>query len=271
MKIMSIDVGMKNLAYCIFKVDNDKYEILDWNVVNLCEVVERPICCGLLKNKKPCTKNSKFHKNNKYYCKTHAKKEVFLIPTKELKPKFLKKMKVSNLKVLCIENKYPLPNKPKKIDFLNAISVDLSNNYFNTIENVDSRSINVVTYGQRIKECFTEIMKNTHIDCMIIENQIGPLALRMKMLQGMIMQHFIEVGCVNIKEISPSNKLKEFVTKKTTYNERKKISIKITRELIIEEPHLHKWTPHFDTHKKKDDLADSYLQGLWYIKTFKKS
>ena len=50
MNIISIDVGMKNLAYCIFKVDG-KYEILDWNVVNLCEPVERPICCGLLKNK----------------------------------------------------------------------------------------------------------------------------------------------------------------------------------------------------------------------------
>jgi hypothetical protein len=269
MNIISIDVGMKNLAYCIFKV-GEQYEILDWNVVNLCETVERPICCGMLKNKKPCNKISKFHKNNKYFCKTHAKKEGFLIPTKELKPKFLKKMKVSSLKILCAENKYHLPNKPKKVDFLNAISLDLSNNYFNTIENVDSRSINVVTYGQRIKECFTEIMKNTHIDCMIIENQIGPLALRMKMLQGMIMQHFIEVGCVDIKEISPANKLKEFVSKKTTYNERKKISIKITRELI-EESHLHKWTNHFDTHKKKDDLADSYLQGLWYIKTFSKS
>ena len=30
------------------------------------------------------------------------------------------------------------------------------------------------------------------IDLVLIENQIGPLALRMKTLQGMIMQHFIE-------------------------------------------------------------------------------
>ena len=27
-----------------------------------------------------------------------------------------------------------------------------------------------------------------------------------------------------------------------------------------------KWYPHFEKHKKKDDLADSFLQGLWHIK-----
>ena len=29
---------------------------------------------------------------------------------------------------------------------------------------------------------------------------------------------------------------------------------------------VRKWIEYFDKHKKKDDLADSYLQGLWYIK-----
>ncbi len=29
---------------------------------------------------------------------------------------------------------------------------------------------------------------------------------------------------------------------------------------------LNKWIFNFMQHKKKDDLADSFLQGLWYIK-----
>ena len=42
----------------------------------------------------------------------------------------------------------------------------------------------------------------------------------------MIMQHFIEKD-YNVKEISPTNKLKDFLgNKKTTYSERKKESIK---------------------------------------------
>jgi len=29
----------------------------------------------------------------------------------------------------------------------------------------------------------------------------------------------------------------------------------------------HTWLSVFHTHKKKDDLADSYLQALWFIHT----
>ena len=54
---------------------------------------------------------------------------------------------------------------------------------------------------------------------------------------------------------------------KTTYAERKKESIKITSKLLLDKFFINKWISHFNTHKKKDDLADSLLQGLWYIKT----
>jgi len=83
----------------------------------------------------------------------------------------------------------------------------------------------------------------------------------------MIMQHFIEKGCPIIEEISASNKLKDYLTKKKTkYNERKKLSIKITQEILKENNNLDAWIPIFIEHKKKDDLADSFLQGIWYIK-----
>ena len=40
MKILSFDVGIKNLAYCLFSINNcnDKMlKILKWDVINLCE------------------------------------------------------------------------------------------------------------------------------------------------------------------------------------------------------------------------------------------
>ena len=105
-----------------------------------------------------------------------------------------------------------------------------------------------------------------HIDCVIIENQIGPLALRMKTLQGMIMQHFIEENVDTIKEVSSSNKLREFIgNKHTSYNERKKESIKATLKIINESFNYSKWYEFFSKHKKKDDLADCFLQAKWYI------
>ena len=37
MKLLSFDVGIKNLAYCIIEYKNDKLDIIDWNIINLCK------------------------------------------------------------------------------------------------------------------------------------------------------------------------------------------------------------------------------------------
>ena len=127
--------------------------------------------------------------------------------------------------------------------------------------------MNLVQYGRNLKKKFNEIFKDIPIDGVIVENQIGPLAMRMKTLQGMIMQHFIEKNIPLVEEVSASNKLKEFIgNKKTTYSERKKLSINFTREIISKDNLLSPWLEIFNKHKKKDDLADSFLQGRWYLK-----
>ena len=45
----------------------------------------------------------------------------------------------------------------------------------------------------------------------------------------------------------------------------KKESIQITIKLIKEYKKIKKYDEFFNKHKKKDDLADCFLQGLWYI------
>ena len=113
-----------------------------------------------------------------------------------------------------------------------------------------------------MKKLFNKTFENVKIDLVIIENQIGPLALRMKTLQGMVMQHFIENNVINVVPVNSNNKLKDFLgNKKTTYDERKKESVVITRKLIENTI----WNQHFEKHKKKDDLADCFLQAKWYI------
>jgi len=263
-KILSIDVGMKNLAYCLFVIKDKDYTILDWDVIDLCKQT-RITCMG--KNQKGgcCTKNSKYFKKKNYYCKLHAKKFGFKIPTKEYNCKSIKKLKINQMKIVAANYDLSFNKSYKKKNFLELFETDLSNNYFNTINFINTTQISLVTYGKQLKESFNN--KNFgEIDLVLVENQIGPLALRMKTLQGMIMQHFIEKD-FNVLEISPSNKLKEFLgNKKTTYAERKKESIKITQNILLKHFFINKWTSHFNTHKKKDDLADSFLQGLWYFK-----
>ena len=50
MKILSIDVGMKNLAFCLFEIkDSMEYQIIKWDVLNLCRDKEH-FCKELKKN-----------------------------------------------------------------------------------------------------------------------------------------------------------------------------------------------------------------------------
>jgi len=99
----------------------------------------------------------------------------------------------------------------------------------------------------------------------MIENQISPIANRMKTIQGMIAQYFIMRNeDINIDFVSASNKLKKFINnnEKTTYNERKKLSIVKCLELLQTRTEFNEWVDFFGHHKKKDDLADSFLQGF---------
>ena len=86
----------------------------------------------------------------------------------------------------------------------------------------------------------------------------------MNCIQGMISQYFIMKNMNNIKFISAANKLKPFIgNKKTTYSERKKTGVEITQKLLLMKDDNN--IEMFNKHKKKDDLADCFLQGIWYF------
>jgi hypothetical protein len=110
----------------------------------------------------------------------------------------------------------------------------------------------------------------------IIENQIGPIAMRMKTVQGMLMQYFLMRGFVDIRFVSSSNKLSVDPTTPTpttptpttlsTYAGRKKAGVERVTRLLAGTDRL-EW---FSSHAKKDDLADSLLQGIWFLSTLRK-
>ena len=127
----------------------------------------------------------------------------------------------------------------------------------------------------RLNELLIEIEKTTvgeiKIDRILIENQLSNLAVRMKTLQGMITQYFIMRGYQNIEYICSTNKLKLFLDRdknkgkpdgeKTSYSERKKLGIKYCQELLVKQG-MDDWLEFMSKHGKKDDLADSFLQGI---------
>ena len=270
MKILSIDVGIKNLAYCLVNFENNEISIDEWDVINICRE-KNTICGEKLKTKNTvCGKKAKFYKNEKYYCSVHSKNSEFLTPTNDirlLKKKLLKKnAKISIKKLIefCKNNNLEYI-KIKKEYLIQNIITFLNTKYLNNVEKINANNLNMIQCGVLLKKHLDKTFKNTHIDRIIIENQIGPLALRMKMMQGMITQHFIENNLEKIELINASNKLKDFLKGKSTYNERKKLSVTITRNFLENEIKLNNWIDYFNKNSKKDDLADSYLQCLWYI------
>ena len=174
-----------------------------------------------------------------------------------------------------------------KQECIDKIEETMNDEYLNFYYKKNANEYSMVEYGILLKKKFAEaegwlgtgLVNNDKdgykgLDLVLIENQIGPKALRMKTLQGMITQHFIENNVENIIPISAQNKLKDFIDGKTTYAERKKESVIITRKLIKEKEknaneYTTKYLDFFEKHTKKDDLADCYLQGLYYIKHFK--
>ena len=123
----------------------------------------------------------------------------------------------------------------------------------------NANKANMIDLGKKIFVLF-EKQFTIHFDEVIIENQIGPSAIRMKNIQGMITMYFIQKGS-EVVYWSSGNKLRFMKKNKSTYKERKKLSILVTNCIVKEFYPTHD----ISKHKKKDDLADCFLQLLDYL------
>ena len=287
---LSIDVGIKNLAFCLFCVDKqneneneDKLEIIKWNVINLSNS-NSIACCIHQTNKKnkestPCKSPVKYFKSTHYFCLKHAKKQTdYKLPMnisaiKKLKSKELNEL-ASEHSLIKDEDSGAKGNTLTKATLVSLFEQYIEVNCLENVEEINASKLDLVTIGKNMMTNFDDILKDhlLLIDTVIIENQISPIANRMKTLQGMISQYFIiRNDNIKIEFISSANKLKGATITadkvKLTYSDRKKLGIKYCLELIEKDKDKDKedWSNYFSTHKKKDDLADSFLQGYWYI------
>ena len=266
MKLLSIDVGIKNLAYCVIENEN----INMWGVVNLIE--EDKILCEDTSKNVNCTHIAKFTKDGHHFCMKHAKKQGHMIPTKELKKSAINKMTITDLRAFADRFSIVYDKNMKRRDILDEVVSFINEKCFEEVAQVNASDVNLVIIGKNLKKKFDEIFSDhCEINHIIIENQISPIANRMKTLQGMIAQYFImKFPTCNIDFVSSANKLKIEESgldnhEKTTYNQRKKISIESCENMIKKSNNL-EWYQYFMNHKKKDDLADAYLQATWFIR-----
>ena len=312
MHLISFDIGIKNMAYCIFCIDaSNNLSIRDWNVLNLMDIEEptpRCSCKNIPKSKKAiatnCNSNAKYHKNNVYYCEKHAKSSSFLL----MKPINLNKMKLEDLiklgnsHLLFMDNENIGKKSLKKGEIIDKIDEFLKKRSLEPILKKKSKTANdtdLIKIGKNMKNSLNRVLETIEISNVIIENQISPIANRMKTIQGMLAQYFIiRDENISIDFVSSSNKLKQFDIKKnqitenilentmktaekstettveTTvektktnpeYKKHKLDGVSYCSRILLKNDFLNQWRTSLDT-KKKDDLADCFLQGLWYLK-----
>ena len=271
--MLSIDVGIKNLSFCLFDLqkhdDNSNHlKVVKWDNIDLSEKTEL-VCIDSDKNG-VCNKPAKFSKGDEYYCIKHSKKHNYLQPCAELKQTYLNKQKIQSLIDIATKYKIKYEIPTKKANILKVINEFNNNTCYTLVPKINATKVDLVTIGRNIQHKFDEILQDDilSIDTIIIENQIGPIANKMKTIQGMISQYFImRNNKIRIEFISACNKLKDFLpNEKITYKERKKLGVQACLGIMNSDLRFQEWQSFFCKNTKKDDLSDSFLQGLWFVK-----
>lgn len=290
MRVLSWDVGIINLAYCLIEVDDKTkdWKIIDWGLINLTNR-DKIKCfqCGL----NPSFFQQKLSDNKIIYtCKRHAKNVDTCIPV------FDDIFKLVNDDNICFfEGKNKCTKKAKyKIDDLYFCNTHAKGHYKKMESSFQLKKYNRKSVaGTSLDEirykliCELDNRKNLFsADKVLIENQPTLKNPRMKSISSTVYDYYLIRGIIDkeinnssiksVKYMSPSNKLKladDGDTSKLiklkgdeakTYKLTKALGIKYCYAMIKPFP---EWTGLLDSAKKKDDLADAFLQGMYVITT----
>lgn len=314
-KMLSFDIGIKNMAYCFFDISGTNPSIKAWGILNLMDEEDPiPKCRCVLKPKskkstvsKTCDKVAKYTKNGAYYCLKHAILEPWIIPTKEISMASLRKLDKEKLGEIGIKykafqdssavpaNAVPASAVPaSKKAILETLHAFFLENCFEPIIKAKSKTASttdLITLGRNMRDRLDELPWIQEVTHIIMENQISPLAGRMKTVQGMLAQYFImRSPNAYIEFVSSANKLKGFklpsdktttstektatsalenavISNKDKYKKHKTDSVAICSQILDQTPGFASWKHCLET-PKKDDLADCFLQGIWWIKKY---
>ena len=222
-KILSWDVGIYNLSYCILEKTDNIIKIIDWDIVNLVDSDE------MKKNRNLIFEN---------------------IPRKlHEKPQLL------NVDIVVIENQPSLKNPQMK-----SIQMILYS-YFLILGKVIGNGENSKSYIQSIDFCSASNKLKVYDGPQIILEKKEKKVSTKKKKNGIENES-------EIKEVNEEKKItiEEPQKKKSStikYADKKKLAIEHAKYYVLQNPD---YIDFFNNHKKKDDLADSFLQGLYYFK-----
>ena len=261
--ILSWDIGIKNMAYCLMNKTSD---IKSWGIINLYDDVPKLdyACQASKKNNQVCGKKANFVFKNKYFCNVHNKNGSLL--TFKCSHENCKN-KVSyydtEKKLYCTKHSKGITD-PFKIDGKKNLN-----------------QLTKILYAELDK-----IPEFSEAKTILIENQPVLKNPTMKSIQMILYSYFMLRYVVDkkldieIKLMSAKNKLKvydgppinKYDNLKSKYSRDKKLSIDYC-QYYLEKKKNNYWIDYFKNYKKNkgkgvignDDLADTYLMIIYYI------
>ena len=285
MKVLSFDIGIRNLAFCIGTYDKEtgKIAINEWDIINLLEEEEEQQCqCSHISKRKPyaqCPKAAIYGLANEkeYYCKAHLKNYTYVKPTI---------MKYEGDKIECFHEdchksvRYTINNLQKCCpSHKKEIETHFKKNHsLKKIKTVKCKEVSAEKIADKIVSIFDE--KYSHfLDCNLVLLELQPMmkAPKMKTISNYMSMYFRIRGIHDIEDNKMKNVLYYRATHKLTFNDnntyadiktyknRKNTAINNVIE-YLDDVEDYENKEKFLTHKKKDDLSDALLQILSYFK-----
>lgn len=255
MKLISFDVGLRNLAYCVLEGTNrNDVRIVDWNIIDILgeqSGLDNPRC-----SKCSASATWKHATHGTLACSKHKPKTGKKITKKEINKKPIEDLRVDLQKLgLTCESK-------KKVDVVTMLYLHARQNiWLRCVKSAFSGS--VIDLAPAIVQSLDKRMNSWKgADRVCFENQPDR---RMFAVQGMLHMYFWCRG-FTCEGVSATHKLNNMITagdRVDSYKGRKKTGIVHAEALVPQE-----WVAHMMKHPKKDDLADSFLQGLWVMEHF---
>jgi hypothetical protein len=241
MSLLTIDVGLKNLAFCIMGCENKKllntYSIHLWEVYNLLQTDYK--CNFIQKNGKICNKKCNYkYKNSStidnsfiFTCKTHYPKDILLTKRNIYKEKQVKNYSLQELSIIVIDKLHELFNKYKELfDKLTVIHIELQPKF-----NPKMKFISHVIFSK-----LAELLRKNEVP-------------------------------VNIKFVGAKFKLKTYTGPeikchlKGEYSKRKWLSVQYTNWFLkneFNETQRDKWLSSLDDNHQVHDKCDTFLMCI---------
>jgi hypothetical protein len=236
--IVTIDVGLKNLAICIMECENPKelltYNIKLWNVYN---TLETPVylCNGILKSGKVCGKRCLYKYssslgNLEYTCKLHFPKTQTIKQNNHYKQKRVDEYLLQDITKIVLTK-------------MNSIFEENSNLFDN------------------VTKVLIELQPKINNKMKLISH----------LIYGKFVELFINKPSTIIRFVRAAQKLKAYkgpiitCNLKGAYARRKYLSIQYTKWFLnnkFSNEEREKWFDVFESNTKQDDLGDVFLMAI---------